>query len=60
MIDFMDKDKRYIYIGLAIWLLTHVYILIAGMPQDQVKAHAVINLVGFLILMASKKFRRLL
>ncbi len=34
------------YIGLAIVLATHVYMLVAGLPADQMTGHAVLNLVA--------------
>lgn len=42
-----NKVSWLLYIaGLAIVLGSHVYMLAAGVPQDQMTGHAVINLVA--------------
>jgi len=37
-------------IGLFIVLGTHVYMLVAGIPPEQMTAHAILNLVAALLL----------
>ncbi|MFO0764950.1 MAG: hypothetical protein U0487_02800 [Patescibacteria group bacterium] len=34
------------YIGLALVVLTHIYMLVAGLPASQMMGHAIINLVA--------------
>ncbi len=38
------------YIGLAIVIATHVYMLIAGLPTNQMTGHAVLNLVAAVLI----------
>ncbi len=40
------KKKYLLWIGVAIVVLTHVYMLVAGLPADQMMAHAILNLVA--------------
>lgn len=44
----LKKQKKNILLslGFGIVILSHIYILIAGLPQDMVNAHAIVNLVG--------------
>lgn len=34
------------YIGLAIVVVTHVYMLAAGLPANQMMGHAILNLIA--------------
>jgi len=39
-------------IGLAIVLVTHIYMLAVGLPAEQMGAHAMLNIVAGILLMA--------
>lgn len=34
------------FVGVAIWIGTHIFILISGLTPEAVMPHAIINLVG--------------
>ena len=38
-------------VALLIIILTHVYMAVYGMPQSQVKAHALLNLAAALVIL---------
>lgn len=47
----IDTVSWWLYgIGITIILVTHVYMLVAGMTEDQVVGHAVINLIAAALL----------
>ena len=39
------KDVSF-WIGIAIVIATHIYMLVAGLPQDQMMPHAILNLIA--------------
>jgi len=39
-------------IGVLIILATHIYMLVAGLPEEQMVPHAVLNLVAAVLLVA--------
>ena len=41
------------YIALVLIIGTHVYMLIAGLPESQMMAHAILNLVAAALFMVS-------
>lgn len=40
------KKKSLVWIGALVVVVTHIYMLVAGLPASQMMAHAVINLVA--------------
>ena len=42
----MDKKKMSFMFGTTVVLLTHIYMLFAGLPANQIVAHSIINLVA--------------
>ena len=44
----MKKEQKLwaFWIGMAIVVLSHIYMLIAGLPANQAVPHAIVNLVG--------------
>ena len=48
-----NKLSWWLYgIGLIIVLGTHIYMLIAGLPQDQMVPHAILNIIAACLLAA--------
>jgi len=50
----MNKSSKWTFwVGVLIVIATHIYMLLAGLPQSQMAAHAVLNLVAAGLLLYS-------
>jgi len=58
----MAKNKRVVgkimyWLGLAVVVLSHIGILVIGLEQSQVVAHAVFNLIAGVLIFSSAYFK---
>ncbi len=50
------KTKNILFwVGAGIVILTHVYMLVAGLPQSQMMGHAILNLVAAGLIVYGRK-----
>lgn len=51
----MNKEQKLFWAGVSVIIITHVYMLVYGMPTNQIKPHAIINLIAIIIIAQIKR-----
>ena len=51
------KDVSF-WVGIVIIIATHIYMLVAGLPQNQMMPHAILNLIAGGLVLGSRFIKK--